>query len=530
MNAIRQYRIFFALVCLSMMLELTIADANANPKPSTKTELAAIDAYITKQMKDLKIPGIALGIVQDNRIIHLQWFGVADETGRRVTAQTPFRIGSITKSFTALAVMQLEEAGKIDLDAPVQRYLPWFRVADEKASAQITVRHLLNQTSGFSTLAGNNFWDSQAGLEDAVRHLQTMKLSQPVGTRFQYSNINYSIAGLIVEVVSGQPYANYIVQHIFRPLSMYHSFTATAPAQEDGLAKGHLYSMGLMIADAGTTPPAYLPAGFISASVEDLCHYAIAQLNGGRYNSTTIISKDSIAQLHHPAIPVETIRTGLKDTYYGLGWVIGPLNDTPTIWHNGDTGRFHATMIMAPERGTGIALLANASGLEYLISVDDIAKGVLSLLEGKPLPKGSPTRTQYRLVYWLVLLTPLLLLIGIARGWKRWRRGDFAGLKNQPNGQRKQTVSILLMAIPNLAVALFFMFGVPQLTSLPHSAILILYPDVGYALTAGIAIGIVWSVVYTALVLHVKPRYGKPPLAHAEPSMQNIDAGTVGNG
>lgn len=500
MNTYKQHQFFFAQLYLTTVLALTIASGHAVQSLRTEADFAAIDAYVTNQMNRLGIPGMALGIVQGDRIVHLRGFGVADKTGRPVTVQTPFRIGSITKSFTALAIMQLVEAGKIELDAPVQRNLPWFRAADEAAAARITVRQLLNQTSGFSTLAGNAYWGSQDGLEAAVRHLRTVELSQPVGAGFQYSNINYSIAGLIVEAASGQPYADYIAKHIFAPLAMRHSFTATAPSLADGLAMGHLYSIGRMVADIGVEPPAYLPAGFVSASVEDMSHFAVAQLNGGRYGNAAVLSKNGIAQLHHPAIPVGAIYAGLKDTYYGMGWVIGPVNATPAIWHNGDTGRYHAMLIMAPDRGTGIVLLANASGLEYLVAVDDIAKGVLSLLNDQPPPASSMAQL-FRIVYWVILLTPLLLLIGIARGWWHWKRGDFAAIGNQPHGRRKQMWRIFLMAIPNLAVALFFLFGLPRLTGLPFSAFRILYPDLGYALMASIAIGIVWSAVYTALVL-----------------------------
>lgn len=509
MKILNHHGSLLLLVCMVMTFFLSIEASRVNAA-QTGTEqagpdIAAIDAYVSKQMRDLGIPGVALGIVQGDRIVHLKGFGVADETGRPITAQTPFRIGSITKSFTALAIMQLVEAGKIELDAPVRRYLPWFRVADEAASAKITVRHLLNQTSGLSTLAGNAYWDKQDGLEATVRSLRTVELSQPVGAGFQYSNINYSIAGLIVEAASGQPYADYVARHIFAPLAMRHSFTATAPSRADGLAMGHLYSMGRMVADIGVEPPAYLPAGFVSASVEDMSRYAVAQLNGGRYSNAAVLSAQGIAQLHHPAIAVGEIHAGLENTYYGMGWVIGPINGMPAIWHNGDTGRYHAMLIMAPERSTGIILLANASGLEHLVAVDDIAKGVLSLLNHQP-PPASSLALLFRALYWAVLLTPLLLVIGIARGWQRWQRGDFAAIENQPNGRRKQMRRILLMVIPNLAVALFFMFGMPRLTGLPISAFRILYPDLGYALIVGIVIGIVWSGVYTALVLHARNR------------------------
>lgn len=485
---------------------MTPASVYAAPKNRKNSDYTDIDAYVAMQMKGMKIPGMALGIVQGNRIVHLHGFGKADETGRPVTVKTPFRIGSITKSFTALAVMQLVEAGKIDLDEPVQTYLPWFHVADEKASAKITVRQLLTQTSGFSTLSGNDFWDSKDGLEAAVKNLHKVELTQPVGARFQYSNINYSIAGLIVEKASRQSLAEYFSKRIFSPLAMRHSHIDPASASADGQAMGHLHSLGHMYPDAGVAPPAYLPAGFVSASVEDMSHYAVAQLNNGRYLNSSVLSKNGVAQLHHPAAPFRQNRAGTKDNYYGMGWVIGSVDNLPVIWHNGDTGRFHATLIMAPERSLAVILLANASGFEYLFEVDEIAKGVLNLLDGQAPPEPPLSHAFYRITYWGILLLPLLFMLSIARGWRHWRRGDFSALAKLPHSRRRQMWRILWMLVPNLSVAAFFLVGMPKLTGLPHSAIRILYPDLGYALMAGIAFGIAWSAVYTAMVLQARVR------------------------
>lgn len=125
---------------------------NAAPaRTSRSDDFEEIDAHVERQMERLNMPGVALAIVEGGKIVHLRGFGRVRPGGEAPTPQTPFAVGSLTKSFTALAVMQLVEAGKIDLDAPVQRYLPWFRVADLRASAQITVRHLLNHTSGLPT-------------------------------------------------------------------------------------------------------------------------------------------------------------------------------------------------------------------------------------------------------------------------------------------------------------------------------------------------------------------------------------------
>lgn len=219
------------LALLTLAVLLPAVSAGAMSTRNSPTDFAAIDRYIEQEMREQRIPGLALGIVQGDQIVHLQGFGMADPSGRAVTPQTPFLIFSSTKSFTALAIMQLVEAGRIELDAPVQRYLPWFRVADPDASAGITVRHLLNQTSGISTADGNADITRDDAADDALerraRTLQTIRLSQPVGATFQYANANYDLLGLLVQTVSAQPYEDYIQQQIFAPLEMRHAHTTT---------------------------------------------------------------------------------------------------------------------------------------------------------------------------------------------------------------------------------------------------------------------------------------------------------------
>src|SRR5438132_7126431 len=137
------------LACLLAVLALPfIAFPVAAAPHASNPDLAKIDAYVSEQVQTDHIPGVALGLVHNDQIVHLRGFGSADQSGRAVTPQTPFILASVSKSFTALAIMQLVESGKVKLDAPVQRYLPWFRVADPLASARITVRHLLYQTGG----------------------------------------------------------------------------------------------------------------------------------------------------------------------------------------------------------------------------------------------------------------------------------------------------------------------------------------------------------------------------------------------
>jgi CubicO group peptidase (beta-lactamase class C family) len=147
-------RIQQSMLALLLLALSLIGSAPVTAAQPAASDFAAIDAYIETQMGDLRIPGLALGIVEGEQIVHLKGFGVAGSDGWSVTRETPFQINSLVKPMTAVAIMQLVEAGKLDLDAPVQRYLPSFRVAGEAASAKITIRHLLYHTSGLPRTAG----------------------------------------------------------------------------------------------------------------------------------------------------------------------------------------------------------------------------------------------------------------------------------------------------------------------------------------------------------------------------------------
>ena len=188
-------RIIRGCVAVAMFSELITAKAETSTTLS-EADFRMIDAYIEKELKEANIPGAALVIVEGNKITHLRGFGVAGPDGRPVTGETAFFLGSVSKSFTALAIMQLVESGQIELDAPVQKYLPWFRVAEAEVSSQIKVRQLLNHTSGLSTFAGRTHFASTDMSPEAitrrVRALRKTKLIAPVGERFRYSNANYS--------------------------------------------------------------------------------------------------------------------------------------------------------------------------------------------------------------------------------------------------------------------------------------------------------------------------------------------------
>jgi CubicO group peptidase (beta-lactamase class C family) len=396
MLSLNVYKCLISLAVLALTLGLTISATRAAPAPqSAQPNFAAIDRYIEKEIGELRIPGLALGIVQGDQIVHLKGFGVADPSGRAVTPQTPFMIGSVTKSFTALAIMQLVEQGKVELDAPMQRYLPWFRVADATASAQITVRHLLNQTSGLSRATGNQFQasrDMRADvLEQQTRWLNTARLAQPVGAAFQYSNANWWPLGMLIQTVSGQPYETYLQQHILGPLEMRQSFTAVADAQAQGMATGYRYWFGRYLpADAQDSGHyrGMLPQGGVISSAEDMAHYLIALLNEGRYHGTAMLSPAGMAEVQRPAVPIGAS----AETFYAMGLDVGLINSVPTVSHDGSMFNFHANLVLIPEGRWGIILLENAENLPDEFGpqrLQGIAAGVTSLLVGRQPPPAT---------------------------------------------------------------------------------------------------------------------------------------------
>ncbi len=303
-ESLKKFLLPSLFVCSVLALIYRLFAKPASAKPASKsTSYDAVDAYIEGQMRRLHIPGVSLAIVEGDQIVHLRGFGRARPGGEAPTPQTPFFIGSLTKSITALAVMQLVEAGKVELDAPVQRYLPWFRVADPDASAQMTVRHLLNQTSSLplwpSEIALADFDDRPDATERQVRALSTLKINRPVGSKCEYSNFNYNILGLIIETVSGELYADYIQNHIFDPLEMRHSYTSKAEAKQNGLAVGHRHWFSLPFpAPDMPIPRGSLPSGQLISCAEDMAHYLIAHLNGGRYGDVQILSGAGIDEMH----------------------------------------------------------------------------------------------------------------------------------------------------------------------------------------------------------------------------------------
>ncbi len=460
-------------------------------KAMAEINFNAIDGYVTARMRSARIPGLALAVVKGDQIIYAKGYGHANPSNDLVTPQTPFMIGSVSKPITALAVMQLVEAGKIKLDAPVQNYISWFRIGDPKMSAKITVRQLLKQTSGIPqpqellTLSEN---DNKA-LEHTVRYLAKLKLIAEPGKAFTYSNGNYNTLGFIVQEISGQSYEEFVTQHIFIPLEMHNSFVSQDEAIQHGMAMGHRWWFGFPVAVTLPFVRAVLPSGYIISSAEDMGHYIIAQMNGGRYKNISVLSPQGISMMH-----TEAIRNP-----YGCGWESIKANGRILINHDGGVPNFQASVFFDPEKRVGVFVAANIdSALDTFSSphgtsaidgstVRAMAHSVLNLVSNQRLPdQGQGNKRLYIIFDLILFVLTILLFISLIRIPFRY--------KNR-HGSNIGKIAVLHFVWPILV--LYAAVRVPE-----WKVFVMMYePDLGYWLIAVASIVLIKGVVEVVLTL-----------------------------
>jgi CubicO group peptidase (beta-lactamase class C family) len=493
---------FFALLSiLTLMGALSVVSpgivASAQSFPLQQVDQDRIDAYIHSRMRIANIPGLALGVVYGDEVVYLQGYGIAAPDGRAVTPQTPFILGSTSKSLTALAVMQLVEAGKIDLDAPVTEYLPWFRTSNAAASAQITVRNLLDQNSGLPAYEGrrgiaDNDQSSMA-LENGIRDLSGVQLSQPAGQSYEYANENYNILGLIVQAVSGHSYEEYVRSAIFAPLQMSHSAAALSDPAAIDIATGYRYWFFWPLAFDAPYPRRMTPSGSLISSAEDMTHYLIAQLNGGTYGNNQVLSAQGIDTLHTPGASIGPLSS------YGMGWVIQGQPGSTRIWHNGDVSNFHSNLLLLPDQHIGIVILVNVGGFFNSNAINIPIEGVAEILLGNNLTTSTnpPLTVIPQVVLLAALLIPSLWIAGSYLSIRRWQhRGELL-----PHGIHRFSRLYLPLAIDILPVGIAWII-VPAQFHAPVETIALFAPDAFIVIATLTALSIGWAMACAVLTLH----------------------------
>jgi CubicO group peptidase (beta-lactamase class C family) len=364
--------------------------------------LAATTTWLHERLPGLladhQVPGAAIAVCAGTEVIDLAAGVLSKATGVEATADSVFQVGSITKLWTSTLVMQLADEGKLDIDAPVRRYLPDFRLADESAAASITVRQLLCHTAGFE---GDIFTDTGTGDDCVERYVATLdtvpQLFAP-GEMFSYNNAGFCVLGRVVEVLRGKPFDQCLREQIVNPLGLTHTASGAQEAILFRAAVGHIRDD----IDAEPEPaPVWslarsnAPAGsMLTMRPRDLLAFARMHASGGvTADGTSVLTATSVKAMQEEQVKLPNL--GMLGSSWGLGWEIFDWPGGTVIGHDGGTIGQAAFLRMVPDREVAIALLTNggdAIGVYYEIYSHLLRELAGIELPARPRPPAQPQR------------------------------------------------------------------------------------------------------------------------------------------
>ena len=336
-------------------------DPALSERPEVTAAISILAAWIENQRAYSGLPGVSIGIVHDQTLVWAQGFGWAD-VERRVpaTADTLYRIASITKTFTATAILQLRDAGRLQLDDPLTRHLPWFSIASRHAEAPpITIRHLLTHTSGLPREAAFPYWtDFDFPTVERLREgLTRQEGVLATETQWKYSNLALALAGDVVEAVSGELYADYVTRHILDPLGMKDTSVASPDPGDSRLARPY----GRRMPDGSRAPAPYVDtraiaaAANITTSVTDLARFAMLQLRDGPAGGAQILRGSTLREMQRVHWLEPDWQAG-----WGLGFRIMRAGGKTHFGHGGSLPGYRTQLRIWPADKLAVIAMTNA--------------------------------------------------------------------------------------------------------------------------------------------------------------------------
>ncbi|WP_169786823.1 serine hydrolase domain-containing protein [Nitriliruptor alkaliphilus] len=470
-----------------------VAAGPAAAQPATLTE---VDAWVTERLAAHDIPGAVVAVVRDGRAVHLAGYGVADRGGRPVTPDTPFLIGSVSKTFTATVVLQLVAEGALGLDDPVLPHLEHGVDRYPDGFEQVTVRQLLSHTGGLSMavgLAGTVPVErGPDALQRRVAELLRHRLARPPGGAFEYSNAGPVLLAAVVEDVTGETFAEQLDRRVFTPLGMDASFATEDDARAAVTVTGHQLWFGRWRAVDLPFDPAGVAMGYVGSTARDMARFALAHLAEEPGPGVAAVAAEVAGR---PVVP-----TGWDvplETAHGLGWFVDELGGHQVVSHAGSLGDVTAHLVLVPDADLGVVVLTNASAFiaaghtgQY-----DLSLGLTRLLLGlepEPTDRSFLLSIVAPIVSWgLMLLVPVTAAHHLRRTLPRWRRERRGGTPAARWRRRVVAPGIAWVGAAALVLALA-----------PLPAARLFYPDVGWGLTVAAWLALAWGVIRTVVATH----------------------------
>jgi CubicO group peptidase (beta-lactamase class C family) len=372
-------------ICQKSIIALSIFTLSAcstppqKPANSTRGDYTYTKEYISwlikQEMDDADVTGLSIALVDDKETVWAQGFGYADKQANiKATPDTIYNVGSISKVLTATAAMQLAEQGKLDIDQPLQKYLPEFSIKSRFGDThKITPRNIMTHHSGLPCNWLQGMIERHPGpFTEVVTAVKNEYMAYPTDYVFAYSNLGITLLGATVGKLGGTGYTNYMDTHLLSPLGMTHSEFASSTSSKS-------YDKGK---EVEVIPMRDLPASGLNSSVSDIAHFMQMVLADGKYNGRQILKPESLREMfkvQNANVPMDL------DSKVGLGWMLNGV-EVPhagtVASHGGLTMNFHALMAVLPEHRLGVVVLSNSTTAQSV--VDKVAAATLKLaLEAK---------------------------------------------------------------------------------------------------------------------------------------------------
>lgn len=362
-------------------------------EPAVAEAITLFSLWADEQIAYHGTPGLAVAIVHGGDLVWAAGFGAADlESGAPVTPDTPFRLGSVSKLFTATAILELRDAGKLRLDDPVVGHLPWFSIRSDFADAgPITVEHLLTHTSGLPREGPFPYWTTHdfPTVEELRGALPSIRALTPPGESYRYSNLGIGLLGQIVASASGEPWEAYVERHVLAPLGMTRSSAHPSPEQIAALARAYTrkFPDGSRRIMEFYETRAIAPAAAVVASASDLARFAAFHLTGAAVDSVSPLSEATRREMRRPHFVYPSWSGGR-----GLGFAISRRDGATQVAHGGWIGGHRTDFLLLPDRNLGVVALTNADDASpglFARKAADLIGGAIVRATAPP-PKSKP--------------------------------------------------------------------------------------------------------------------------------------------
>ncbi|MBI3414061.1 MAG: serine hydrolase [Verrucomicrobia bacterium] len=370
-----------------VLFPITQSFAQPNSPANTFTAaIAAAESFIAHELADKQLPALSVALIDDQRIVWAKGFGFADPTNRvPASAETIHRVGSVSKLFTDIAVMQLVEQGKLDLDAPITRYLPEFQPRNPFGKP-ITLRQLMSHRAGLvrEPPVGNYFDPTEPSLGQTIASLNSTELVYAPESRTKYSNAGIAVVGCVLERLSGKPFAAYLKEAVLAPLGMSDSSFEPTPAITSRLARAYMWTVDGRTFEAPRFQLGISPAGSMYTTVNDLGRFVSALFADGQGSGGRVLQKATLEQMWTPQFAAPGTKTG-----FGIGFNVSEFEGQRYVGHNGAIYGFATHLAALPEQKLGAVVVTTMDFANIVAKrVADFAlQSMLAARDGHELPK-----------------------------------------------------------------------------------------------------------------------------------------------